>query len=133
MSASPITRIRSLAKGALSELGLLSLWNSPTDIKLLCAQRFVRMLGYGVSTLVLVAYLDALGNRKTEIGLFMTLALVGDSIISLFLTLFADALGRRAVLAVGALLMTGSGVVFALFESYWILVLGAIVGVISPK
>ncbi|KAI0438394.1 major facilitator superfamily domain-containing protein [Xylaria telfairii] len=123
----------SLMKSVLSELGLVSLWNSPRDIKLLCGQRFVRMLGYGVSTLILVAYLDALGNRKTEIGLFMTLTLVGDICISFFLTLFADALGRKATLAVGALLMTGSGAVFAWFGTYWILLVAAIVGVISPN
>ncbi|KAI0864614.1 MFS general substrate transporter [Xylaria cubensis] len=123
----------SLTKRVLSELGLISLWNSPRDIKLLCGQRFVRMLGYGVSTLILVAYLDALGNRKTEIGLFMTLTLAGDICISFFLTLFADALGRKATLAVGAILMTGSGVIFAWFGTYWILLVAAIVGVISPN
>ncbi|KAI0872145.1 MFS general substrate transporter [Hypoxylon argillaceum] len=124
---------RTVAKKVLSELGLVSLWESPRDIKLLCGQRFVRMLGYGVSTLVLVAYLDALGNRKTEIGLFMSLTLVGDVCISFFLTLFADALGRKAILALGALLMTGSGIVFALFSAYWVLLLAAVVGVISPN
>ncbi|KAJ8124590.1 hypothetical protein O1611_g9050 [Lasiodiplodia mahajangana] len=123
----------SIVKTVLSELGLVSLWESPRDVKLLCGQRFVRMLGYGMSTLILVAYLDALGNRKTEIGLFMTLTLAGDVCISFFLTLFADALGRKATLALGALLMTGSGVVFALFSSYWILLAAAIVGVISPN
>ncbi|KAI1122641.1 MFS general substrate transporter [Nemania abortiva] len=124
---------RSITKGVLSELGLISLWESPRDVKLLCGQRFVRMLGYGMSTLILVAYLDALGNRKTEIGLFMSLTLAGDVCISFFLTLFADALGRKATLALGALLMTGSGVVFALSSSYWVLLVAAIVGVISPN
>ncbi|KAI3320278.1 MFS general substrate transporter [Xylariaceae sp. AK1471] len=124
---------KSIAKRVLSELGLISLWNSPRDVKLLCAQRFIRMLGYGVSTLILVAYLDRLGIRKTEIGLFMTLTLAGDICISFFLTLFADALGRKVTLALGALLMTGSGVVFASSGTYWILLVAAIVGVISPN
>lgn len=106
---------------------------SSRDVKLLCAQRFVRMFAYGLSTLILVAYLDGLGIPKTEIGLFMTLTLVGDVCISFFLTLFADALGRRAILALGALLMTASGVVFALFGTYWVLLVAAIVGVISPR
>ncbi|KAI0483825.1 major facilitator superfamily domain-containing protein [Xylaria cf. heliscus] len=132
-SPTTIAKMGSLARSVLSELGLISLWNSPSDIKLLCGQRFVRMLGYGVSTLILVAYLDALGNRKTEIGLFMTLTLAGDICISFFLTLFADALGRKATLAVGALLMTGSGIVFAWFGTYWILLIAAVVGVISPN
>ncbi|KAI1369960.1 major facilitator superfamily domain-containing protein [Xylaria arbuscula] len=123
----------SIANRVLSELGLISLWDSPRDVKLLCAQRFVRMLGYGVSTLILVAYLAALGNQKTEIGFFMTLTLIGDTCISFFLTLFADALGRKATLALGAVLMAASGVVFAMFGTYWILLIAAIVGVISPN
>jgi MFS family permease len=131
-ASTPLVK-KSLAKRVLSELGLTSLWDSPRDVKLLCGQRFVRMLGYGVSTLILVAYLDGLGIGKTEIGLFMTLTLAGDICISFVLTLFADALGRKATLALGAVLMTGSGVVFASFGTYWILLVAAIVGVISPK
>ncbi|KAI0190320.1 MFS general substrate transporter [Astrocystis sublimbata] len=123
----------SIVKRVLSELGLISLWNSTRDVKILCGQRFVRMLGYGLSTLILVAYLDALGIRKTEIGIFMTVTLVGDTCISFLLTLFADALGRRLTLAVGAVLMTGSGLVFAWFGAYWILLAAAIAGVISPN
>ena len=63
----------------------------------------------------------------------MTLTLVGDTMISFLLTLFADKLGRRAILALGAGLMAASGVVFALAGNYWILLLAAVVGVISPR
>jgi predicted MFS family arabinose efflux permease len=124
---------RSIPTRLLSELGLVSLYHSPLDIKLLCAQRFVRLFAYGGSTLVLVAYLEALGISKTRIGLFMTLTLVGDVCISFFLTLFADGLGRRAVLALGAAMMVGSGVVFATCEGYWVLLLAAVLGVVSPR
>ncbi|PTB70440.1 MFS general substrate transporter [Trichoderma citrinoviride] len=117
----------------LSELGLVSLHHSRPDVKLLCLQRFVRLFAYGASTLVLVLYLQALGISKTRIGLFMTLTLVGDVCISFCLTLVADALGRKAILALGALLMTGSGVAFAFCENYWILLAAAIFGVISPS
>lgn len=63
----------------------------------------------------------------------MTLTLVGDTMISFVLTLFADALGRKAILALGALLMAAAGVVFAIFGNYWVLLGAAIVGVISPR
>ncbi|OTA92886.1 hypothetical protein M434DRAFT_396181 [Hypoxylon sp. CO27-5] len=122
-----------ILKRILEEMGLISMYVSSRDVKLLCLQRFVRMFAYGISTLILVAYLDALGIPKTEIGLFMTLTLVGDICISFFLTLFADALGRRAILALGAVLMSASGVVFALFGTYWVLLIAAVVGVISPS
>jgi predicted MFS family arabinose efflux permease len=124
---------RSRLTAVLAELGLVSLHASRPDVKLLCAQRFVRIFAYGASTLVLVSYLEALGISKTRIGLFMTLTIAGDVCISFFLTLFADGLGRKAVLAMGATMMVASGVVFALFENYYVLLAAAIFGVISPR
>ncbi|KAJ6115170.1 Major facilitator superfamily domain general substrate transporter [Penicillium sp. IBT 16267x] len=117
----------------LNELGLLTLWRSPRDVKFLCAQRFVRLFAYGGSTLILASYLSAIGIPDDRIGLFMTLTLVGDVVISFFLTLFADAMGRKAVLALGSLLMAGSGLVFAMTGNYWILLAAAVFGVISPS
>ncbi|KAF8866995.1 MFS general substrate transporter [Acephala macrosclerotiorum] len=117
----------------LEELGLVSLWSSTVDTKLLCIQRFVRLFAYGGSTLILVSYLEALDIPKWKIGLFMTLTLVGDTCISFVLTLFADALGRKAILALGAILMALAGAVFALFGNYWVLLGAAIIGVISPS
>lgn len=119
--------------GVLAELGLAIFWRSPLDVKLLCAQRFVRLFAYGSSTLILASYLSALGISDDRIGLFMTLTLVGDVAISFLLTLFADAMGRRAVLALGSALMVSSGIVFAVFGNYWILLAAAIFGVISPR
>jgi MFS family permease len=115
------------------ELGLVSLFNSCVDTKLLCIQRFVRLFAYGGSTLILVAYLTELNISNFRVGLFMTLTLVGDTIISFVLTLFADAMGRKAILAMGALLMTAAGAIFAMFGNYWVLLGAAIIGVISPR
>lgn len=119
--------------GVLTELGLATLWHSSLDVKLLCAQRFVRLFAYGCSTLILASYLSALGISDDRIGLFMTLTLAGDVAISFLLTLFADRMGRRAVLALGSALMVGSGIVFAVFGNYWILLAAAVFGVISPR
>jgi predicted MFS family arabinose efflux permease len=118
---------------ALEEIGLVSLWTSNHNTKLLCIQRFVRLFAYGGSTLILVDYLQALGISKARIGLFMTLTLVGDVGISFVLTMFADGLGRKAILAAGAALMAVSGVVFAVSGNYWVLLAAAIFGVISPR
>lgn len=117
----------------LEELGLISLYSSTIDVKLLCIQRFVRLFAYGSSTIVLVAFLRELGISKTRIGIFMTLTLVGDVAISFLLALFADAVGRRAILVLGSLLMVTSGLVFASFDNYWILLAAAVFGVISPR
>jgi predicted MFS family arabinose efflux permease len=117
----------------LEELGLLAVWNSSIDTKLLLTQRFVRLFAYGATTLILVTYLVALGISEERIGLFMTLTLFGDMLISFCLTLIADGLGRRVVLALGAFLMSGSGVIFVLSRNYWILLAAAVFGVISPR
>ena len=123
---------RGIAK-ILTELGLVTMWQSTRDVKLLCAQRFVRLFAYGGSTLILASYLNALDISEDRIGLFMTLTLIGDVGISFILTLFADAMGRRAVLSLGSLLMVASGVVFAAIGNYWALLAAAVFGVISPS
>ncbi|OBT54569.1 hypothetical protein VE04_05293 [Pseudogymnoascus sp. 24MN13] len=124
---------RSHLTSVVRELGLLSIWNSPLDVKLLCIQRFVRLFAYGATTLVLVLYLSELGISDQQIGVFMTLTLFGDVFISLFLTMFADRIGRKDVLALGAVMMAGSGIAFGLSGNYWVLLAAAIFGVISPS
>ncbi|KAF2094092.1 MFS general substrate transporter [Rhizodiscina lignyota] len=117
----------------LEELGLISVYKSAFDTKLLIFQRFIRLFAYGMSTLILVSYLSALGISDTHIGLFMTLTLAGDVIISFLLTLITDGVGRRWMLALGAVLMTGSGVIFGLVGNYWVLLVAAIFGIITPS
>jgi predicted MFS family arabinose efflux permease len=116
----------------LAELGLISLYRSPSDVKILILQRFVRFFAFGGSTIVLVLYLNALSIPDASIGMFMSLSLVGD-LVSFALVLFADGLGRKLVLALGALLMAMSGVVLAMSGNYWMLLAAAIFGVVSPK
>lgn len=113
--------------------GLPSLLSSTLDTKILCLQRFVRLFAFGASTLILASYLSTLGHSDDLIGLFMTLTLVGDVFISFLLALVADKLGRRNILGIGALLMCASGLVFAVSGNYWILLVAAIVGVITPR
>ena len=125
-----------MAKGVqrvLEELGLITMFTAPVDVKLLCLQRFIRIFACGCSTLILVSYLKALGFSETRIGLFMTLTLAGDVVISFVMTIFADGLGRRATLLMGALMMSASGIVFGLSGNYWVLLAGATLGVISPR
>ena len=129
----PVANPTTLLSKAASELGVYSILNSTHDTKLLCLQRFIRLFAYGASTLILVLYLSSLGISEARIGLFMTLTLLGDVVISFGLTLFADGLGRRRILVLGAALMTASGVVFAFSGNYWVLVAASIFGVISPR
>lgn len=118
---------------AASELGIYSVLQSSGDTKLLCLQRFIRLFAYGTTTLILALHLSGLGVSDARIGLFMTLTLLGDVVVSLLLTLVADGLGRRRTLAAGGALMSASGVVFAVATNYWILLAASVLGVISPR
>jgi MFS family permease len=100
---------------------------------LLFATRFIRLFAYGSLSVVLVLYLVGVGLTEPQVGLVLTLTLVGDTIVSLFLTTRADRFGRRRMLIAGALLMAAAGAVFASTSAFWLLVLAGIVGVISPS
>jgi len=91
------------------------------------------MFGYGLLSVVLVLYLVALGVDGVMVGLILTLTLLGDAAISLWLTTHADRLGRRRILTAGAGLMLLAGIVFAVAHDPWILLLAATIGVISPS
>lgn len=113
--------------------GLSVLLNASTDVKILVFQRFLRMFAYGQTSLILVIFLEKLGIPDNRIGLFMTLTLLGDVILSWFLTFQADHLGRRLVVKVGCFAMMMSGVVFALSSNYWLLLIAAVFGVVSSS
>ena len=114
------------------ELGLQTMRSAGRDVYILILSRYLRLFAYGAIALILALYFSRLGFSDAQIGLFMTLTLLGDVVISLFLTLVADALGRRRTLLLGALAMAASGAVFALTSNYVALLLAAVVGVISP-
>jgi MFS family permease len=104
-----------------------------TDGYFLFITRIARMFGYGFLSVVLVLYLTQAGLSETQIGLLLTLTLIGDTIISLWLTTNADRIGRRRMLIVGAFLMVFAGVLFAVTRNFMFLLIAATIGVISPS
>lgn len=132
-SSSSPSRLKSASSWLALELGLHTMRHAPLDIHILILSRFLRMYAYGTVALILALYFQSQSLSDAQIGLFMTLTLLGDVVISLLLTLVADGLGRRKTLLMGALGMAVSGVVFARASGYWVLLGAAVVGVISPS
>ncbi len=100
---------------------------------LLFLTRFVRLFAYGSLSVVLVFYLISLGLSESQTGLLLTLTLVGDTVVSLYLTTRADRIGRRRMLIVGAILMAAAGLAFACTSNFLLLILAGTIGVISPS
>jgi MFS family permease len=103
------------------------------DGYLLFLSRFIRLFAYGSLSVVLVFYLIGLGLNASQTGLLLTLTLVGDTVISLYLTTRADRIGRRRMLIVGANLMAAAGIAFACTSNLVLLIIAGTIGVISPS
>jgi predicted MFS family arabinose efflux permease len=104
-----------------------------SDGWLLFATRSIRLFAYGGLSVVLVLYLVSLGLTESDVGLVLTATLLGDTLISLYLTTQADRIGRRRMLIVGAALMAAAGLVFGFTTRFWVLVVAGTLGVISPS
>jgi MFS family permease len=103
------------------------------DGYLLFGTRIVRLFAYGLVSVVLALYLASAGLNEREIGLLLTLTLIGDVVISLWITTNADRIGRRRMLIAGAALMILAGLIFSLTGNFILLTLAAIIGIISPS
>jgi MFS family permease len=105
----------------------------PADGYMLFGTRVIRMFAYGFLSVVLVLYLAELGLNEGLIGLLLSLTLIGDAAISLWMTTSADRVGRRRILMAGAGLMLFAGVLFAVTDRVELLFIAAVIGVISPS
>eukprot|EP01012_Entosiphon_sulcatum_P004727 TRINITY_DN11953_c0_g1_i4.p1 TRINITY_DN11953_c0_g1~~TRINITY_DN11953_c0_g1_i4.p1 ORF type:complete len:381 (+),score=38.53 TRINITY_DN11953_c0_g1_i4:659-1801(+) len=101
------------------------------DVRLLFVTRSVRMFAYGALSVVLFLYLQDEGWDQVRIGLLLTLVMIGDILLSFFLTTTADTFGRRRALVIGALLKLAAGLTFAFLRGFWPLALAGTIGVIT--
>ena len=101
--------------------------------RILFLTRFIRLFSYGFLSVILVLYLIEIRLSETQFGLLLTLTLLGDTLISLWLTTSADRLGRKKMLIAGSLLMFLAGFIFSFNTNFLILTIAAVIGVISPS
>src|ERR1700746_3689502 len=99
-----------------------------TDGYILFGTQLIRMFAYGFLSVVLVLYLAQLGLSEGLIGLLLSLTLIGDAAISLWMTTSADRVGRRRILMAGAGLMLFARVLFSLTDKLAVLLLPPIIG-----
>ncbi len=101
------------------------------DGKKLLVTRVLRTFAYGYLATVVGVYLDRLGLDPTQIGIVLTAAIAGSAVMTVFWSIVADRYGRRRTVATMALLMAAGGAVFALTDSFFVLVLAGFTGTIS--
>lgn len=91
------------------------------------------MFAYGFLSVSLMLYLKAVGLNEEQIGILLTMTLLGDMVISLWITTAADRIGRKRMLILGATLMLMAGIVFAITSNFLFLIIAATIGVLSPS
>lgn len=101
------------------------------DLRLILLMRGLRQAAYGLLGVLLGVALAQEGFSPAAIGALITVSLVGDMLGTLVIGTRADGWGRRRVLALLALLMAATGGVFALTNSYPILLVAAFFGTLG--
>jgi MFS family permease len=95
--------------------------------------RGLRAFADGYVSLLLPLYLLDLGYSPFEIGILATATLLGSGLLTLLVGVRGYRYHYRSVLLAATLLMTATGIGFALFTQFWPLLLIAIVGTLNPS
>lgn len=96
------------------------------------ASKGTRSFGYGFLSVILGLYLDEVGFSPVEVGFILTATLVGSALLTGVVISRADRLGRRRMLMVSSGLMALSGIIFAVTQAPWLMLVAALTGTISP-
>jgi MFS family permease len=103
------------------------------DVNRILVAKSLRGLGDGFVSLLLPAYLLQLGLGPLQVGVIATTTLLGSGVMTLAVGLQAWRFPLRTWLLAASLLMTGTGLGFALATDFWPLLLIAFVGTLNPS
>jgi MFS family permease len=103
------------------------------NAKRLIYARALRAVADGYVSILLPAYLLALGLDAFEVGVLTTATLLGSASLTLFAGLITARFGHRRPLLAAAGLMVATGLGFAGLQAFWPLLLIAFVGTINPS
>jgi predicted MFS family arabinose efflux permease len=103
------------------------------DVRRLVFSRALRGLVDGLVSVLLVAYLGALGIGPVRIGVLVTGTLLGSAAVTLVVGLVGHRWSRRRVLFGASLLMALTGLGFAAFSRFFPLLVVAVVGTLNPS
>jgi MFS family permease len=103
------------------------------DGRWLFAGRALRTFSFGYLSLALALYLAERGFPAAAIGGVLTATLVEDAVFTALVSGLVNRIGRRRVLTACSLLISFAGVMLAVGDRPWVLVVGAVLGTLSPS
>lgn len=103
-----------------------------SDANRILIARGLRAFGDGFVSLLVPIYLVELGFSAFAVGVIVTSTLLGTALLTLWVGIVANRHSLRRLLLAAALLMTATGIGFAVTNSFWPLLLIAFVGTMNP-
>lgn len=95
--------------------------------------RGMRAFADGYMAVLLPAYLLGLGLSTLEVGLIATATMLGSAFATMAVGAWGYRFHSRRLLRSAALVMAATGLCFAVFSSFWPLMLVAFVGTLNPS
>ncbi|XBW35288.1 hypothetical protein QEN19_000856 [Hanseniaspora menglaensis] len=96
---------------------------SDKDIRILYLCVFIRQLQYGLLNQILIFYFKELNYNSEKIGVFLSLTLLGDVVLSWVLTWHADSWKRSNIIKLGIILMFVNGLTFIFYDKNFLVLL----------
>ena len=105
---------------------------SDKDIRILYLCVFIRQFQYGLLNQILIFYFKELHYNSEKIGVFLSLTLFGDVVLSWVLTWYADALKRSNIIKLGIVLMFINGLTFIVYDkNFTVLLIVSTLGIVG--
>lgn len=107
--------------------------SATADARLLVWAKGLRAIGDGFVSILLPAYLLALGRTPLEVGVLTTATLLGSAVLTLVAGTATARFGYRRPLLASSILMIATGIGFTAVDGFWPLLLVAFVGTLNPS
>ncbi len=107
--------------------------NVSSNVLLLYVARGIRGFGDGFATIILPAYLTAIGFNLFQIGVVLTASLLGTAVLTLAIGVIAPRHDLRILMLAGAGVMALTGLVFPAFQHIALVAAVAFFGTINPS
>ncbi len=101
--------------------------------RLIFAGRALRSFAFGWLSVILALFLDHRGFGATAIGAVFTATMVEDALLTMALSTIAARVGPARVMTATAPLIALGGLLLALAQDHRVLLLGAVLGTLSPN
>lgn len=102
------------------------------DARLLVCAKGLRAIADGFVSILLPAYLVALGYNAKEVGVLATATLLGSAAATLLVGLITARYGYRRLLLASSVLMIATGLGFAGLQGFWPLLVVGFMGTLNP-